>query len=126
MARRRACKQRPNSLNCLPSAANYAANISPAELQFEDGRPTAWNFRQHHIIRKLYELPDDELEKLSHEITRLITNRPSHNTMASQVNVNKHEFSFTARDDCSLRLARENFRSCPQRITSSMEDWEMR
>src|ERR1700751_3128230 len=59
-------QQRTNSLNSLSASSNHTADISSPKLHFEDCRSATWNFRQHHIVRKFNQLPDDELEKLSH------------------------------------------------------------
>jgi len=66
VARRRAGEQRANCMNGLAASANDTANIPASKLQFKDSRSAAWNFRQRHIVRKFNQLPDDELEKLSH------------------------------------------------------------
>lgn len=66
VARRRAGQQRANSLNGLAASAYHTTNISLSKLQFEDGHPAAWNFRQHHVVRKFNQLPNDELKKLPH------------------------------------------------------------
>ena len=66
MTRGGAGEQRPNSLNGLTAAANHPADIAAPKLQFEDSCSAAWNFGQYHIVRKLNQLPDDELEKFSH------------------------------------------------------------
>jgi len=66
MAGSRTGKQRANSLNGLTASANDTANIPASKLQFKDSRPATWNFRQHHIVRKFNQLPNDELEKLPH------------------------------------------------------------
>ena len=59
-------QQRTNSLNGLSASPNHTADIASPKLDFKDGRSAAWNFRQHHIVRKFNQLPDDELDKLSH------------------------------------------------------------
>jgi len=66
MARGRTGQQRANSVNGLAASANDTANIPASKLQFKDSRPAAWNFRQHHIVRKFNQLPNDELQKLPH------------------------------------------------------------
>jgi hypothetical protein len=79
MARGRTGEQGANSLNGLAAAANHAADVSPSKLQLKDGSSAAWNFRQHHVVRKFDQLANDELEKLSHAPESLPTNPPSHN-----------------------------------------------
>jgi hypothetical protein len=59
-------QQGTNSLNSLSASPNHTADISSPKLQFEGCRPAVWNFCQHDIVRKFNQLPDDELEKLSH------------------------------------------------------------
>jgi hypothetical protein len=59
-------EQRANSLNGLAAAANDTPNVPASKLQFKDGRPTARDFRQHYIVRKFNQLPNDELKKLPH------------------------------------------------------------
>jgi hypothetical protein len=66
VARGRTGKQRANSLNGLTASANDTADIPASKLQFKDSRPAAWNFCQHHIVRKFNQLPNDELEKFLH------------------------------------------------------------
>ncbi len=109
MARGGTGEQRANSLNGLAAATNDAADVSPSKLQLKDGRSAAWNFREHHVVRKFDQLPNDELEKFSHAPQRLTTNPPSHNSYSV---IGEHEetriFAYPARS--SIR--------CPQRITS--------
>jgi hypothetical protein len=59
-------QQRADRMNGLTASANHTANIPASKLQFKDSRPAAWNFRQHYIVRKFNQLPNDELEKLPH------------------------------------------------------------
>jgi len=66
VARGRACEQRANGMDSLASSANHTPDIAAPKLQFEDSCSAAWNFGQYHIVRKLNQLPDDELEKFSH------------------------------------------------------------
>jgi hypothetical protein len=61
-------------MNGLATSANHTANIPAPKLQFKDSRSAARNFRQHHIVRKFNQLPNDELEKLPHASGKLITN----------------------------------------------------
>ena len=69
MARSRTSEQCANSLNGLAAAADDAADVSSSELQLKDGRSTARNFREDDVVRKFDQLPNDELEKLSHAST---------------------------------------------------------
>jgi len=80
MARGGTGEQCANSLNGLAAATNDAADVSPSKLQLKDGCSAAWNFREDHVVRKFDQLPNDELEKLSHAPKRLTTNPPSHNS----------------------------------------------
>jgi hypothetical protein len=73
MARGGADKQCSNSVDGLPAAANHAANVALAKLKFESGSSAAGNFREHHVVGKFDQLPNDELEKFSHE-GKLTTN----------------------------------------------------
>jgi hypothetical protein len=50
MAGSRTSEQSTNRMNRLTIAANYPPNIALAQLQFENGRFTAGNFREHHLI----------------------------------------------------------------------------
>ena len=67
MARGGADEQRPNSVDGLPAAADHAANVALAKLKFENGCSAARNFREHHVVRIFDQLPNDELEKFSHD-----------------------------------------------------------
>ena len=73
MARGGAGEQRSDSVDGLPAAANHTANVALAKLKFENRCSASRNFRQHHVVRKFDQLPNDELEKFSHE-GRLTTN----------------------------------------------------
>ena len=66
VTRGRTREQRTNSLDSLAASTNHTADIAAPKLQFEDSCSAAWNFGQYHIVRKLNQLPDDELEKFSH------------------------------------------------------------
>ena len=66
MAASRTSEQSTNRMNRLTIAANYPPNIAPTQLQFEDGRFTAGNFREHHLIGVFHQLSNDELEKFFH------------------------------------------------------------
>ena len=76
MARGGTGEQCANSLNGLAAATNDAADVSSSKLQLKDCGSAAWNFCQHHVIRKFDQLADNELEKLSHALERLTTNEP--------------------------------------------------
>jgi hypothetical protein len=67
MARGGAGEQRPNCMNGLPAAANHAADIALSKLKVENGCSAARNFREHHVIGIFDQLPNDELEKFSHD-----------------------------------------------------------
>jgi hypothetical protein len=67
MARGGAGKQRSDSVDGLPAAANHAANVALAQLKFENGCSAARNFREHHVVGIFDQLPNDELEKFSHD-----------------------------------------------------------
>src|ERR1041385_2457406 len=66
VARGRTGEQCANSLDGLAAPANHTTNISSSKLQLKNGRPAVWNFCQHHIVRKLNQLPNDELKKFPH------------------------------------------------------------
>jgi hypothetical protein len=78
MTRCGAIEQCANSLDGLAVAANDPTDVALSKLELERGRFAAWNFRQHHFIRKFNELPDYKFEKFSHG-RRVTTNPPSHN-----------------------------------------------
>jgi len=97
MARGGTGEQCTNSLNGLAATTNDAADVSPSELQLKNGRSAARNFREDHIVRKFDQLPNNELEKLSHAPERLTTNPVCTIATEGHVNANKHEFcSFDA------------------------------
>jgi hypothetical protein len=73
MARGGADKQRSDSVDGLPAAPNHAADIALPKLKFENGCSAARNFREHHVVGIFNQLPNDELEKFSHD-GRLPTN----------------------------------------------------
>ena len=74
MPRSRAGEQRANRVNGLAVAANHAADIALPKLQLEDGCSAARNFREHHIVGKFDQLPNNELEKFSHADVESIPN----------------------------------------------------
>ena len=67
MARGGTGEQRSNSVDRLPTAANHAADIALAKLKFKNGCSATRNFREHHVVRIFDQLPNDELEKFSHD-----------------------------------------------------------
>lgn len=62
-------EQRANCLNCLPVASDNSPDIALPHLQAEDGGLAVRDFRQHHFVRKLDEMANDELEKLFHALS---------------------------------------------------------
>ena len=74
MARSRTGEQGPNRMNSLAVATNDAADIALSKLQLEDGCSAARNFREHHIVGKFDQLPNNELEKFSHADVESIPN----------------------------------------------------
>ena len=66
VARSRAVQHRADRVNGLAVASNNAADVALAQLHFEDRHFSARNFREHHVVRKFHELPNDELEKFFH------------------------------------------------------------
>ena len=59
-------KQRANRLNCLAVAADDPANIALPHLQSKNGHLSTRDLGEHYLVGKLYELTNDELEKLFH------------------------------------------------------------
>src|SRR4029077_20422384 len=53
-------------MNGLAVAANDAADVALTQLHFKDRHFAAWNFCQHHVVRKFHELSNDELEEFLH------------------------------------------------------------
>ena len=74
MARGGTDEQRANRVNGLAVPANHAADIALPKLQLEDGCSAARNFREHHIVGKFDQLPNNELEKFSHADVESIPN----------------------------------------------------
>jgi hypothetical protein len=66
VARSRASEQRANSVNGLTGPTNHTPHVSGPKLQLKDKRSAARNFGEHHVIRELDKLPNDELEEFSH------------------------------------------------------------
>ena len=54
-------------MNGLTVAANDAADVALPKLQPEHRRFAARNFREHHLIGIFDQLPNDKLEKFSHD-----------------------------------------------------------
>jgi hypothetical protein len=67
MARGGAGEQRSNSMDGLPAAPNHAADIALPKLKSKNGCSAARNFREHHVVGIFDQLPNDELEKFSHD-----------------------------------------------------------
>lgn len=74
MARGGAGEQRPNSLDGLPAPSDHAADITLSKLKFENGCSATRNFREHHVVGIFDQLPNDELEKFSHDNVEGIPN----------------------------------------------------
>src|SRR5690242_4746199 len=55
-----AVQQRTNCVNGLAVATDDAADVALAELDFENSRLTARDFREHHIVGKFDQLANDE------------------------------------------------------------------
>ena len=87
MTRGGAGEQRPNSLNGLTAAANHPADIALSKLKSKNGCSAARNFREHHVVGIFDQLPNDELEKFSHD-EKITANPPSHNATKRQANSN--------------------------------------
>src|SRR5436309_15546586 len=51
----------------LPAAPDHASDIALSKLKFENGCSAARNFREHHVVGIFDQLPNDELEKFSHD-----------------------------------------------------------
>ena len=65
VAGRGTVQQRSDGLNSLTVAPDYATHVGLAKLQLEDGG-LAGDFRQNHVVGKLNELANHELEKFFH------------------------------------------------------------
>ena len=78
MARGGAGEQRANSLNGLPAATDHTTHVALSKLKLENGCSGARNFREHHVVRKFDQLPNDELEKFSH------CQKPNHESAFAQ------------------------------------------
>src|SRR5437667_4179354 len=95
-------------MNSLAITANDATHVASAKLQLEDRSSAARNFREHHVIRKLNKLSNDELEKFSHA-AKLTMDSSSHNygatvnTKFTRINTN-----FTAVADIACRGRRSS------------------
>ena len=61
-------KQGTDGMDGLTIAANDPPDIALTQLNFEDGRLAAGNFREHHLIGILDYLSNDELEKFLHDV----------------------------------------------------------
>lgn len=69
MACGRAGQQRPDRLDRLAVAPNDTSDIGLTQLHAEDCRFFRRNLGKHHLIRKLDELADNELEELFHGVS---------------------------------------------------------
>src|SRR5436309_14125923 len=67
VARGGAVQDRADGVNRLTIAANDSADIALTQLDFEDRHFAARNFREHHVVRKLDQLANNELEKFFHD-----------------------------------------------------------
>ncbi len=67
VTRGRTGEQRANCLNGLTGTSNHSTHVAASKLQFKDHGSAAGNFREHHVVGKLDQLAEDELEKLSHQ-----------------------------------------------------------
>ena len=66
MPRGRAREQRTNRANRLSVASNDATDIGLPHLQTKDRHAAIRDLGKHDFIGEFDELPNDELEKLSH------------------------------------------------------------
>jgi len=66
VTRSRTGKKCANRLNGLTISADDAPNIALSELNFKNRHAPVWNFREHHLVRIIDELANDELEKFFH------------------------------------------------------------
>src|ERR1700716_1928740 len=57
-----------NGVYGLAVAPHDSANVALAELHLKDRHLAARNFSEHHVVRKLDQLANDELEKLLHKL----------------------------------------------------------
>src|ERR1043166_8730602 len=74
MTRGGAGEQGANRVNRLAVASDDAANVALPQLHAKNRRFPRGNLRKHHLIGKLDELANDELEELFHEVESI---RPS-------------------------------------------------
>src|SRR6266542_2683691 len=113
MARSGAGEQRANSLNGLPAATDHTTHVALSKLKLENGCSGTRNFREHHVVRKFDQLPNDELEKFSH------CQKPNHESAFAQCYgaTGKHE---STRILVLQRPSAVGIR-CPQRITSRLQ-----
>ena len=66
VAASRTGEQSSNGVNSLAVATDDSSDIALPHLKLEDGHAATGDFRKHNLVRKLDELPDDELEELFH------------------------------------------------------------
>ena len=66
VTRSRAGEKSANRLNGLAVSSDDAADIALSELNSKDRHAAVWNLREHHFVRIIDELANDELEELFH------------------------------------------------------------
>src|ERR1700736_5014345 len=66
VTRRGTVQHGADRVNGLAVATDDAADVALAELHFKNRHLAARDFRQHHVVRKFHELPNDELEEFLH------------------------------------------------------------
>jgi hypothetical protein len=60
------CQQGADGVNRLAATANHPPHVSPPKLELENNGAAIGNFRKHHVIWKLDQLPNNKLKKLPH------------------------------------------------------------
>ena len=75
VTRRGAVQHRADGVNRLSIAADDSADVTLAKLDLENGHFPR-DFSEHHVVGKLDQLANDELEKLLHG--RQATNHEGH------------------------------------------------
>ena len=66
VTRGRAGQKRADRLNGLTISTDDAPDIALSELNSKNRHAPVWNFREHHFVRIIDELANDELEELFH------------------------------------------------------------